>query len=83
MSSSFGSRELAACLLCLGFKEASQTGSRHLKYSSPNPVEKGKRSFITLLQGKACYDSIICRKYIKQIMALGFTKEQISKCKIS
>lgn len=83
MRSVFGSRELEACLLCLGFKQEPQTGSRHLKYTSPCPVEKGKRPFITLLQGKADYDPIICKKYYKQIIALGFTKEEIALCKIS
>ncbi|MEK7571080.1 MAG: hypothetical protein AAB553_02290 [Patescibacteria group bacterium] len=66
MSQSFGSRELVACLLCLGFKEEPQTGSRHLKYSSPRSVEKGKRPFITLLQGKSDYDPIIAENIISR-----------------
>lgn len=78
--SSFGSRELVACLTRLGFKEQPQTGSRHLKYSSPRTVKKGERPFITVLQSKASYDPVISKKYIKQIVKLGFTEKEISEC---
>ncbi len=76
---SYGSRELITCLINLNYSEELQVGSRHLKYQSPKPVEKGMRPFIIVLQNKNNYDPITQRQYIKQIKKHGFTREQIEK----
>lgn len=80
MITSFGTRELIRCLRCLGFKQQPQVGSRHLKFSSTRPVQKGKRPFVIVLQNKTTYDPITQRSYIREIKILGFTKEEILNC---
>ena len=77
---SFGSSELIKCLKVLGFKKQPQVGSRHLKYSSPRPVQKGQRPFMIVLQNKTTYDPATCKNIIKELKLLGFTKEEILKC---
>jgi len=73
----FGSRELVKCLKRLGFKEQPQVGSRHLKFTFPNPVEKGIRSFIIVIQNKKVFDPHIQKEYIKKIKANGFSNVEI------
>jgi hypothetical protein len=80
MISSFGAAQLISCLKCLGFTQKPQVGSRHLKYSSPRPVQKGQRPFIIVLQGKSAYDPITCKNIIREIKLLGFTGEEITAC---
>ncbi len=76
----FGSSKLIKCLICLGFKQKPQVGSRHLKYSSPRSVPKGQRSFMIVLQNKSTYDPITCKNIVKEIKLLGFTEKEIDEC---
>lgn len=79
-NSTFGSSRLKKCLIALGFKQEPQVGSRHLKYSTPRPVQKGQRPFMIILQNKKTYDPITCKNIIKELKILGFSEEEISKC---
>lgn len=77
----FGSKELCKWLDKLGFTENKQKGSSHLKYSAPKNLEipKGIRPFIIVILGRKKYDPHTCSSYIRQIAALGISKEKIIK----
>ncbi len=77
---SYGARELIQCLECLGYKAQPQVGSRHLKFRSPNKIEKGKHPFIIVIQNRNTYDPEYQRGYIQEIKRHGFTISQIEKC---
>ncbi len=78
--SSYGTRELVSLLNCLGYKAEPQVGSRHLKYTCPNKVDKGVMTFILVMQGMREFDPYWQREYIKQIRRHQFTTDQIDTC---
>lgn len=80
MRSSFGSKELINCLLCLGFTKKRSTGSSHSKYSSPKKVAMGMRPFITVILNRKVFDPHTQSSYLLQIKKLGFSAEDIEKC---
>lgn len=75
----FGTKELVKALKRLGFEPKKQVGSSHNKWSdgAKNPQLKGKRSFITVIQGKKQYCKKTCNGYVKQLMCLGYDFDEI------
>jgi len=82
MSKIFGSKELCACLIRLGFKAKPQNASSHQKYSCPGglKVPQGMRPFIIVILGKSKYDPHTCSSYMSQIKRLGIKIEKIVEC---
>lgn len=80
MKSPFGSKELVACLLCLGFTKEKSTGSSHIKYRSPKKVQKGMHPFITVILQRKVYDPHTQSCYLRDIRVLGFTNIEIRCC---
>lgn len=80
MKSSFGSRELISCLLCLGFTRKNSPGSSHIKYASPKKITTGMRPFIIAILHRKDYDPHTKSSYLKQIQNLGYTSDQIDAC---
>ena len=78
MSSNFGSKELIKALLALDFIQDRQTGSRHLKFSTPDgwKIPENCRPFIIVIQNKK-YDPYTSKKYFRQLLKLGFKKADI------
>lgn len=76
----YGTRELIALLICLGYTKGKQIASRHLKYFPPHKIQAGIMPFILVIQNRTEYDPYWQREYIKQIKRHSFTKEQINKC---
>lgn len=75
----FGSRELVRCLLRLGFTSRKQMGTRHVKYNPPSNIKlkPGQRSFIMVQENIKTYDSNACSRYINEIKAFGFSREEV------
>ncbi len=77
----FGSKELEKCLACLGFAGRKAIAS-HKKYTTPaeKKVSLHTRPFIVVILGKKSYANQTVSKYIKDIINLGFSEEEIQKC---
>ena len=80
MKSSFGSRELINCLLCLGFTKKNSTGSSHIKYACHKRITTGIRPFIIVILHRKDYDPHTKSSYLKQIQNLGYASDQIDAC---
>lgn len=79
----YGSKELVACVLQLGFTiRRKQSGTSHIKYDPPKTtqVAAGQRSYIMIQMGIKTYDKNACSRYISELKAFGFTREQILEC---
>ena len=57
-------------------------GTSHIKYDVPIGVKvaPGQRSFIMIQMGFKNYDKNACSRYISELKAFGFTREEILKC---
>ncbi len=77
----FGTKVLVRALKQLGFEPRKQVGSSHNKWSDgiKKTNLKGKRSFITVIQGKKQYSKKTCNSYLKQLMCLGYDIDEIRK----
>ena len=78
----YGSRELVNCLESLGFSlRRKQSGTSHVKYDPPSyiKVNPGERSFIMVQLGVKTYDTNACSRWINQIKAFGFSREEVIK----
>ena len=76
----YGSRELTRCLESLGFTlRRKQSGTSHVKYDPPSHVKAnpGERSFIIVQLNIKNYDSNACSRWINQIKAFGFSREEV------
>ena len=80
MNASFGSKDLVACLLCLGFSVKKSTGSSHIKYSSNRPCKIGQRSFIEVILNRKVFDKHTKSSYLRQIRNLGYTLDEMNTC---
>ena len=75
----FGTKELVKALTKLDFEPKKQVGSSHNKWASKIKKQniKGKRPFITVIQGKKQYAKKTCNGYLKQLMCLGYDLSEI------
>jgi hypothetical protein len=80
MGKIFGSNQLIKCVISLGCK-SERCNSSHEIFNIPASVKPidGERPFIVIQKGRKQFDKHSCNRYLSQLKAKGFKKEDIEK----
>jgi hypothetical protein len=81
MGNIFGSAQLIKCVLSLGCK-LNRANSSHEIFDIPKNVKSvvdSERPYIVIQTGRKQFDRHSCSRYLSQLKAKGFKKEDIEK----